>query len=151
MRHYVEKILLILVLLVSTVTPINADSMTEQELEDWLNDDSDMSSDNRVDEVNEGQLTFIPPPEEKDAVSTDAVVTVTADSLDTGMVSLQQCYRNLDPVPEVDVVYRYKNMQQLRIVSSGNIVDARVAGSRLTIASGVTATEALHSDGLNTV
>ena len=133
MRHYVEKILLILVLLVSTVTPINADSMTEQELEDWFNDDSDMSSDNRVDEVNEGQLTFIPPPEEKDAVSTDAVVTVTADSLDTGMVSLQQCYRNLDPVPEVDVVYRYKNMQQLRIVSSGNIVDARVAGNSVQL------------------
>ena len=106
MRHYVEKILLILVLLVSTVTPINADSMTEQELEDWFNDDSDMPLHIHADEVNEGQLTFIPPPEDKDAVSTDAVVTVTADSLDTGMVSLQQCYRNLDPVPEVDVVYR---------------------------------------------
>ena len=130
----VEKLIPPLFLLVSMMSPSYAEPMSEQELEDWFledpfKDDSELD----VDEVNEGQLTFIPPSEDKDAVSTDAVVTLTADSLDTGMVSLQQCYRNLDPVPEVDVVYRYKNMQQLRIVSSGNIADAKVVGNSVQL------------------
>jgi len=140
MRRYVKILLLSLVLLplVSTISPTYADTMSEQELEDWFledpfKDDTNLPLDSHADEVNEGQLTFIPPLEDKDVVSTDAVVSLTADSLDTGMVSLQQCYRNLDPVPEVDVVYRYKNMQQLRIVSSRNIADARVVGSSVQL------------------
>jgi len=134
MRCNVEKLILplalpTLALMISIITPINADTMSEQELEDWFNDDSDMD----IDEVNEGELTFIPPLAEKDVVSTDAVVKLTDDSLETGMVSLKQCYRNLDPVPEVDVVYRYKNMQQLRIVSSGNIAVAKVVGNSVQL------------------
>lgn len=63
---------------------------------------------------------------------------MTDASLVTGLVSLQQCYRNLDPMTEVDVVYRYENMQQLRIVSSENIAQARVAGNSVQL-KGVTA------------
>ena len=124
-----EILLLCLVLAISSLTLIYADSMSEQELEDWFNDDSEMD----INVVNDGQLTFIPRPADKAVLSTDAVVTMTKASLETGLVSLQQCYRNLDPVPEVDVVYRYKNMQQLRIVSSGNIADARVAGNSVQL------------------
>ena len=124
-----EILLLSLMLALSTLTPIYAESMSEQELEDWFNDDSDMD----IDEDNEGQLTFIARPADKAVLTTDAVVTMTDASLDTGMVSLQQCYRNLDPVPEVDVVYRYKNMQQLRIVSSENIAAARVVGNSVEL------------------
>ena len=129
MKCCVKILVLPLVLLVSAITLSHADTMSEQELEDWFNDDSDLN----IDEVNEGQLTFIPPAADEDAVSTDAVATLTSDSLEKGMVSLQQCYRNLDPVPEVDVVYRYRNMQQLHIVSSGNIADARVIGNSLQL------------------
>lgn len=135
MRRCLEILLLIMVL---QIKPSYAETMSEQELEDWFNDDSDMTSDNRVDEVNEGELTFIPPPADEDAVATDAMVSMTSDSLEKGMVSLQQCYRNLDPVPEVDVVYQYRNMQQLRIVSSGNIAEARVVGNSVQL-KGVTA------------
>ena len=130
MRRCAEILLLSLVL---QIKPSYAETMSEQELEDWFNDDSDISTDSRVDEVNEGELTFIPPPADEDAVATDAVVSLTSDSLEKGMVSLQQCYRNLDPVPEVDVVYRYRNMQQLHIVSSGNIAEARVVGNSVQL------------------
>lgn len=131
MLRTAEILFLSLMLSISIATPIYAQTMTEQELEDWFNDDSDMDID--IDAVNEGQLTFIPQPAVKAVLSTDAIVTMTAASLDTGLVSLQQCYRNLDPVPEVDVVYRYKNMQQLRIVSSANIADARVVGNSVQL------------------
>ena len=139
MRPYVLILLLTLllqssflqptVLPVTMITPSYADTMSEQELEDWFNDDTEPA----VDEVNEGELVFIPPPTDKVALATEASVTMTADSLQSGMVSLQQCYRNLDAVPEVDVVYRYNNMQQLRIVSSENIEDARVVGNSVQL------------------
>lgn len=46
----VEILLLSLMLSISMLTPIYADSMSEQELEDWFNDDSDLN----IDDVNDG-------------------------------------------------------------------------------------------------
>ena len=112
-----------------TVTSTYADAMSEPEIEDWFNDDSEPSND----DINEGQLTFIAPPADKNILATEAVMTITDNSLKTGMVSLRQCYRNLDPVAEMDVVYSYKNMKQLRIVSVGNIADARVIGNSIQL------------------
>jgi hypothetical protein len=112
-----------------TVTSTYADAMSEQEIEDWFNDDSELSSD----DINEGQLTFIAPLTDKNILATEAVMTITDNSLITGMVSLRQCYRNLDPVAEMDVVYSYKNMKQLRIVSVGNIAEARVIGNSIQL------------------
>ena len=129
MARYAHILLTTFILVASTMVPVFAESMSEQELEDWFNDDSELD----INDVNEGQLTFIPPPTDKEALATEAIVKMTAESLDTGMVSLQQCYRNLDPVPEVDVVYSYKKMEQLRIVSSGNIADARVVDNSIQL------------------
>ena len=106
-----------------------AQEPTAEELEAWFNDDSEPSND----DINEGQLTFIAPPADKNILATEAVMTITDNSLKTGMVSLQQCYRNLDPVAEMDVVYSYKNMKQLHIVSVGNIADARVVGNSIQL------------------
>ena len=125
----VVTLFLSLILAVFTVTSTYADALSAEELEDWFNDDSEPS----IDDVNEGQLTFISPLADKNILSSDAVMTITDFSLKTGMVSLQQCYRNLDPVAEMEVVYSYKNMKQLRIVSVGNIADARVVGSSIQL------------------
>ena len=111
------------------VTSSYADAMSEQEIEDWFNDDSELS----IEDINEGQLTFIAPLADKNILATEALITITDNSLKTGMVSLRQCYRNLDPVAEMDVVYSYKNMKQLRIVSVGNIADARVIGNTIQL------------------
>ncbi len=111
------------------VTSSYADAMSEQEIEDWFNDDSEQS----IEDINEGQLTFIAPLADKNILATEALITITDNSLKTGMVSLRQCYRNLDPVAKMDVVYSYKNMKQLRIVSVGNIADARVIGNTIQL------------------
>jgi hypothetical protein len=129
MIRAVVKPFLSLALVFFTVTSSCAEPMSEQELEQWFNDNGEQG----VEDVNEGKLTFTSPPEDKDVLSSDAVMTITDNSLRTGMVSLQQCYRNLDPVAEIDVVYRYKNMKQLRIVSSGNIADAKVVGNSVQL------------------
>ena len=135
MMRTAETFILVLILAVAVATPIHAETMTEQQLEDWFNDDGDMDvdMDRAVDDVNEGQLSFIAPPADKAVLATDAVVSMTEASLSTGLVSLQQCYRNLDPVPELDVVYSYRNMKQLRVVSSENIAQASVAGNSIQL------------------
>jgi hypothetical protein len=114
---------------ISTTAPISAEPLSEQEIEDWFNDDSEQD----IDDVNEGRLEFIPPVTDKDILSTEGLITITDDSLKTGMVSLRQCYRNLDAVAEMDVVYSYKNMERLQIVSSGNIAAASVAGNSIQL------------------
>lgn len=95
---------------------------TEETAEDWFNDDTDQS----VDDVNEGDLNFIAPITDKNILYSEAVMTIAEDSLQTGMVALQQCYRNLDAVAEMEVVYRYKNMKNLQITTSGNIAESKV-------------------------
>jgi hypothetical protein len=127
--HFVVKLFLCLILAIFTVFSTYADALSEEELEDWFNDDSEPS----IDDVNEGQLIFISPLADKNILSSEAIMTITDNSLKTGMVSLQQCYRNLDPVAEMEVVYSYKNMKQLRIISVGNIADARVVGSSIQL------------------
>ena len=128
-KRPVVTLFLSLSLALFTITTTYADAMSEQKIEDWFNDDSELS----IEDINEGQLTFISPLADKNILSTEAVMTITDNSLKTGMVSLRQCYRNLDPVAEMDVVYSYKNMKQLRIVSVGNIADARVIGNSIQL------------------
>ena len=97
--------------------------------EDWFNDDSDLS----IEDVNEGELTFITPITDKSILHSGSVLSITEKSLGTGWVSLEQCYRNLDPVGKMDVVYRYKNIKQLKITSSGNIGEAKVDGQTIQL------------------
>ena len=97
--------------------------------EDWFNDDSDLD----IEDVNEGELTFIAPITDKSILHSGSVLSITERSLETGWVGLQQCYRNLDPVGKTDIVHRYKNLKQLKITSSGNIGEARVDGQTIQL------------------
>lgn len=104
----------------------NAD-VDKSAAEAWFYDDSDFLIEN----VNEGHLEFIPPIKGKKILHSEAVLTITDSSLEAGWVDLQQCYRNLDPIGETDVVYNYKNINQLKITSLNNIGEARVNGQTI--------------------
>jgi len=95
--------------------------------EAWFNDDSDQL----IEDVNEGDLNFIAPITDKKILHSEAVLTITDASLEAGWVDLQQCYRNLDPIGETDVVYHYKNIKQLKITSLNNIGEAWVNGQTI--------------------
>ena len=97
--------------------------------EDWFDENSDPSIEN----VNEGELEFIAPITDKSILHSGAVLSITEKSLETGWVGLDQCYRNLDPVAKMDVVYRYKNIKQLKITSSDNIGEAKVDGQTIQL------------------
>ena len=54
-------------------------------------------------------------------------------SLADGWVELHQCYRGLDAVREAEVVYRYKQMRNLRVQSHANIGKAFVKGQSVQL------------------
>jgi len=120
-----KTLFLCAVLAAFNISPVYAVVPTEQTPgDDWFNENSDLS----IEDVNEGELEFIAPITDKSILHSGSVLSITEKSLQTGWVGLDQCYRNLDPVGKTDVVYRYKNIKQLKITSSDNIGEARVDG-----------------------
>ena len=102
---------------------------TAEELEKWFMSDEveppRQSSDSH--------LTFIPPPTDKPALHSVNEITITLQSIKTGWVNLVQCYENLDPVPEMEVVYNYKTMRKLTIINNKNIEQAYVKGQSVQL------------------
>ena len=126
----VKTLLLCAVLAAFNIGSVYAVESTEQTPEEeWLNDDSELN----IDDVNEGELAFVTPVTDKKILHSGSVLVLTEKSLETGWVDLQQCYRDLDPIAKTDVVYRYKNIKQLKIISLGNIGNAKVDGQTIQL------------------
>ena len=99
------------------------------DLEAWLESDDDGDAQ----AVNEGELEFLTDPQGRRVLQTSNWLSVTHSSLQTGWVELQQCQANLDPVPAVEVVYRYHGLRDLQLVSSKNVARAWVAGNSVQL------------------
>lgn len=96
--------------------------------EDWLNDDFDP-----VPQVAEGELVFFPDAADPAILHSINTLTITDNSLLGGWVQLEQCYTNLDPVQDAEVVYRYRNLRNLRIRSHTNIERAFTMGQSVQL------------------
>ena len=81
----------------------------------------------------DSHLTFIPSPTDKPALHSINKITISLQSIKTGWVDLLQCYENLDPVPEMEVVYNYKKMRKLTIIKSKNIEQAFIKGQSVQL------------------
>ena len=77
-----------------------------------------------VPQVGAGELLFLAAPPDGRTPLSDNRITVTETSLSDSWVRLEQCYSGLDAVPEAEVVYRYREMRELRIVTTHNIGEA---------------------------
>lgn len=97
-------------------------NLTDEALEAWFaSDDDEDTSD-----VNEGVLEFLQDADNRRILQTSNYITISADSLASGWVSLYQCQSNLDPVSAVEVVYRYHGLRNLQVVSSRQVQQATV-------------------------
>lgn len=105
---------------------VYADSSNE---DDWF----DRYAEIDLDEINEGELRFIPAVSGKPILSTEAELMLTESSLHDGMVSMQQCYFHIDPVPELDITYRFPAINQLVITSTKNIGIAMLSGQTVQL------------------
>ena len=100
-----------------------------EELEKWfLSDELTPPTQN-----SDSQLTFIPRPTDKPALHSVNEITISPQSIKTGWVNLMQCYQHLDPVPEMEVVYNYKNIRKLRVIKTKNIELAFVKGQSVQL------------------
>jgi hypothetical protein len=101
-----------------------AEPDSESDTEAWLEDDSESHSL----EVNEGELTFIAPVKDKRTLYSEKELTLTESSLTSGWVDLKQCYFNISPIAKTDIVYRYKQIRDFKIVSAKNVGKASTDG-----------------------
>lgn len=87
--------------------------LTPEQLETWFNNDKlDMPEEAAVqDEV----LRFILKTKKKNIPLTEKTYRINADSLKTGWVIIEQCYHNLDPVSQLEVLYEYQEMRKLEV------------------------------------
>lgn len=96
----------------------------------WFEDDWEQ----RLRAVNEGELEFLETPPDRRALTTKNRLALTPQSLTSGWVVLAQCQLDLDPLPAVEIVYRYEGMRGLRIASSRGIGSAWVEGNTVQLA-----------------
>jgi len=90
--------------------------------ESWLDDDSE----SQALQVNEGQLNFIAPVHDQSILFSDTHLWITSESMQTGWVKMQQCYRHLDIIGRTDVVYAYREMNNLQVTKAEQIAQVRV-------------------------
>lgn len=91
--------------------------------DDWPEDDPPRNPH----QVGAGELQFIVSAESATWLHSDSHLSIRPQSLHDGWVGLFQCYENLDAVADVEVVYHYREMRALRVVSSKHIARA-IAG-----------------------
>jgi hypothetical protein len=83
--------------------------------------------------VNEGALEFLAGQPAGRVLRTSNWLTISAASLVNGWVELRQCQGNLDPVDKVEIVYRYRSMRKLRVLSARGVGSARIEGDTVQL------------------
>jgi hypothetical protein len=91
-----------------------------QEAADWFDEPPQPG----VPQVAEGELRFLTSAPASRILESLNRLSVSAHSLEDGWVGLHQCYRGLDPVPDAEIVYAYRNMRGLEIQSHKGIARA---------------------------
>jgi hypothetical protein len=84
--------------------------------------------------VNEGALNFLARPPDEAAHHHVNRLSITAESLVSGWVSMDQCHYHIDPVPRAEIVYAAGRIRGLRVVASSGIGDARVQAHSVQLA-----------------
>jgi hypothetical protein len=82
----------------------------------------------------EGQLRFLAERPDPDAYRYDAVVQISPESLNTGVVAIQTCHRQLDPNQRVVVQFNPERVQSIEITESTGMDSARVEGMQVELA-----------------
>ena len=112
-------------ILIGVAIHCSANSEPSREaLEKWFESDEQVLP--YVDDVSEGELRFLVKPPDKRVTTISNEIHIYNHSLESGWVDIHQCYDDLDPIDAVEVVYRYHNMRQLKILSTEKIKKAWV-------------------------
>jgi len=111
---------------------LSEQEMTPAELEKWFNEDDTPSSSSSI-QVDKGQLVFLSKLPDKPPLHSVDEITIDSNSIDNGWVKFEQCYRQLDPIGKVDVIYSYRFMRDLQISSVQHIGAAWIRKQRIEL------------------
>jgi hypothetical protein len=118
-------LILLLVLLLVWTLPSGAASNSEED--EWFADEES------TDAVNEGELRFLESAPDPDVLHAESRISITPASLRSGWVDLLQCYRNLDAVSKVELVFDYHEMRGLAVVAKRGVGKAEVSGQSVQL------------------
>jgi hypothetical protein len=99
-----------------------------------LDDDGFDDFEERIEAVNEGKLEFLNQPPTEPVHHHQNHITITAESLVSGWIKLQQCHHQIDPVARAQVVYNESYTRKLSIISHSGIGRAWVEGATIQLA-----------------
>jgi len=120
---------LIYALGIASARAVADEAADDATMEEWFEQDSSA----QVPQAGENEIVFLPSPPDAKTPHSNNRITISETSVSNGWVQLEQCYQGLDAVPELDVVYRYKNMRGLRVISAEHIGKVLVTGQRLQL------------------
>jgi hypothetical protein len=86
-----------------------------------------------VPQVSQGELVFLSTPPDTRILQSSNQLFIDARSLADGWVRMEQCYRNLDPVPAAEIVYAYSAVRGLHIQSQAGIARATADQRRVRL------------------
>ena len=112
----------ILILLFALLISFNAYSseMNEEKLEAWFNEDEHLPI-----QVDEGELILLPKTDNK-TLHSISEITITPESIKTGWVKIDQCYKHLDPINLTEIVYQYQFIKNFHVTAAENIQSAKI-------------------------
>ena len=76
------------------------------------------------DDINEGKLQFLTHPPAQAPYEHTKRILITAASLESGWIKSEQCHRNMDEVPALQVVFKPGTVRKLRILRAEHIKKA---------------------------
>ncbi|MDH5518715.1 MAG: hypothetical protein OEY36_13010 [Gammaproteobacteria bacterium] len=123
MKKYLPLIIYLLLLLSSPVSAFTDDE------ERWLNSENDTDHS----QVNEGILEFINHSLKPSVLHTVNRLKISPSSIDNGWVYMEQCYRHIDKLPELDIIFQYRHINNLSVLSKQNIESVRINKQRITL------------------
>lgn len=92
--------------------------------DEWQFPEDDLEQ--RINAVNDGELRFLPEPQDKPVHHHVNKIHIRPTSLDDGWVRLEQCHENLDPVAALQIRYHADRIRNIRITETRNIGKAGV-------------------------
>jgi hypothetical protein len=83
--------------------------------------------------VNEGELEFLEQPPAKAVHHHANRLMITRATLQNGWAHLEQCHKNLDPVAELQIVFKPERVRKLVIRETRNVGEAFVDGASIQL------------------
>lgn len=81
----------------------------------------------------EGELRFLAERPDPGAYHYTSQLTITPDSLSTGVASLQTCHRALDPNGRIVILFNRDRVQDVSITTFTGMADAQVDGNKVEL------------------